>query len=92
MMSLSALKKNALQNPEVKKAYDDLGAEFELISSLITMREESGLTQDEVAERMGTKAPNISRLESGRSNPSLKTLVSYAQACGFKLDLGFKHA
>ncbi|CAG22165.1 MULTISPECIES: helix-turn-helix domain-containing protein [Photobacterium] len=91
-MSLSALKKNALQNPEVKKAYDDLGAEFELISSLITMREESGLTQDEVAERMGTKAPNISRLESGRSNPSLKTLVSYAQACGFKLDLGFKHA
>ncbi|MGF1873313.1 helix-turn-helix domain-containing protein [Photobacterium indicum] len=91
-MSLSALKKNALQNPEVKKAYDDLGAEFELISSLITMREESGLTQDEVAERMGTKAPNISRLESGRSNPSLKTLVSYARACGFKLDLGFKHA
>lgn len=91
-MSLSALKKNALQNPEVKKTYDDLGAEFELISSLITMREESGLTQDEVAERMGTKAPNISRLESGRSNPSLKTLVSYAQACGFKLDLGFKHA
>ena len=91
-MSLSALKKNALQNQEVKKAYDDLGAEFELISSLITMREESGLTQDEVAERMGTKAPNISRLESGRSNPSLKTLVSYAQACGFKLDLGFKHA
>jgi len=56
------------------------------------MREESGLTQDEVAERMGTKAPNISRLESGRSNPSLKTLVSYARACGFKLDLGFKHA
>lgn len=91
-MSLSALKKNALQNPEVKKTYDDLGAEFELISSLITMREESGLTQDEVAERMGTKAPNISRLESSRSNPSLKTLVSYAQACGFKLDLGFKHA
>ena len=91
-MSLSALKKNALQNPEVKRAYDDLGAEFELISSLITMREESGLTQDEVAERMGTKAPNISRLESGRSNPSLKTLVSYAHACGFKLDLGFKHA
>ena len=41
---------------------------------------------------MGTKASNISRLESGRSNPSLKTLVSYAQVCGFKLNLGFKHA
>lgn len=91
-MSLSKLKKNAFQNVEVKKAYDDLSAEFELISSLITMREKSGLTQEQVAEKMGTKSPNISRLESGRSNPSLKTLVSYAQACGFKLNLGFKHA
>ncbi len=91
-MSLSKLKNNAFQNPEVKEAYDALGAEFDLISSLITMREKSGLTQDQVAEKMGTKSPNISRLESGRSNPSLKTLVNYAQACGFKLNLGFKHA
>lgn len=91
-MSLSKLKKSAFQNAEVKAAYDDLGAEFELISSLITMREKSGLTQDEVAKKMGTKSPNISRLESGRSNPSLKTLMNYAQACGFKLNLGFKHA
>ncbi|MGR5333144.1 helix-turn-helix domain-containing protein [Photobacterium damselae] len=70
------LKRKALQNLEVKEAYDDLSAEFELISSLISMREQSGLTQDEVAAKMGTKAPNISRLESGRSNPSLKTLIS----------------
>ena len=91
-MSLSKLKNNAFQNPEVKEAYDALGAEFELISYLITMREKSGLTQDQVAEKMGTKSPNVSRLESGRSNPSLKTLVNYAQACGFKLNLGFEHA
>ena len=52
--------------------------EFELISSLISMREKSGLTQDEVAKKMGTKAPNISRLESGRSNPRIKTVMSYA--------------
>tara|TARA_R110002050_G_scaffold236767_3_gene372647 strand:+ start:515 stop:790 length:276 start_codon:yes stop_codon:yes gene_type:complete len=90
-MSLSKLKKKAFQKPEVKEAYNDLGTEFELISSLITMREQSGLTQDEVAEKMGTKSPNVSRLESGRSNPSLKTLVSYAHACGFKLNLAFKH-
>jgi transcriptional regulator with XRE-family HTH domain len=91
-MSLSALKQKAFKNPEVKAAYDELGEEFELVSTLITMRERSGLTQDEVAKKMGTRAPNISRLESGRANPSLKTLVSYANACGFKLDLGFKHA
>ena len=52
--------------------------EFELISCLISMREKSGLTQDEVAKKMGTKAPNISRLESGRSNPRIKTVMSYA--------------
>ncbi|WP_176715266.1 helix-turn-helix domain-containing protein [Photobacterium damselae] len=85
------LKRKALQNPEVKEAYDDLSAEFELISSLISMREQSGLTQDEVAAKIGTKAPNISRLEYGRSNPSLKALMSYVLACGFKLNLGFKH-
>ena len=62
-MSLSKLKKSAFQNVEVKKAHDDLGAEFELISSLVTMREKSGLTQDQIAEKMGTKSTNISRLE-----------------------------
>ncbi|WP_275667585.1 hypothetical protein [Photobacterium kishitanii] len=41
---------------------------------------------------MTVKAPNVSRLASGRSNSSLEVLVSYAQACGFKLNLGFKHA
>jgi len=88
-MNLSQLKQKAFQDPEVKKAYDQLNEEFKLISSLIAMREQSGLTQDEIATRMGTKAPNISRLESGRSNPSIKTLVNYARACGFQLDLEF---
>lgn len=46
--------------------------EFALIDTLISMQEKSGLTQVEVAERMGTKAPNISRIESGKANPSLK--------------------
>ena len=64
MMSLSKLKKSAFQNVEVKKAHDDLEAEFELISSLITIRVKSGLTQDQVAEKMGTKSSNISCLES----------------------------
>ena len=90
-MSLSNLKNKALQCPDVKKEYDELEEEFKLINTLISMREQSGLTQGEVAQRMGTKGPNVSRLESGKSNPSLKTLVSYASACGFKLDLGFKH-
>lgn len=91
-MSLSSLKEKALSNTEVQKEYEALTDEFEVISKLISMRERSGLTQKEVAVRMGTKTPNVSRLESGRGNPSLKTLMKYANACGFKLDLGFKYA
>ncbi len=88
-MSLSELKKKAFKDQAVKSEYDALSDEFALIDTLISMREKSGLTQVEVAERMGTKAPNISRIESGKANPSLKTLINYARACGFKLDLSF---
>lgn len=88
-MSLSELKKKAFKDQAVKSEYDALSDEFALIDTLILMREKSGLTQVEVAERMGTKAPNISRIESGKANPSLKTLINYARACGFKLDLSF---
>ncbi|MFW1503806.1 helix-turn-helix domain-containing protein [Vibrio parahaemolyticus] len=56
------------------------------------MREEAGLTQQQVAERMGTKEGNISRLEKGKGNPTLKTLLGYAKACGCQLNFGYKHA
>ncbi|AFT97439.1 transcriptional regulator [Vibrio parahaemolyticus] len=92
MSRLQALKAKALQNPDVKQAYDELGPEFELIDTLLSMREEAGLTQQQVAERMGTKEGNISRLEKGKGNPTLKTLLGYAKACGCQLNFGYKHA
>ncbi|HHC6562968.1 TPA: helix-turn-helix domain-containing protein [Vibrio parahaemolyticus] len=92
MSRLQALKAKALQNPDVKQAYDELGPEFELINTLLSMREEAGLTQQQVAERMGTKEGNISRLEKGKGNPTLKTLLGYAKACGCQLNFGYKHA
>ncbi|MDI7855091.1 helix-turn-helix domain-containing protein [Vibrio parahaemolyticus] len=92
MSRLQALKAKALQNPDVKQAYDELGPEFELIDTLLSMREEAGLTQQQVAERMGTKEGNISRLEKGKGNPTLKTLFGYAKACGCQLNFGYKHA
>ncbi|OTA19789.1 transcriptional regulator [Xenorhabdus beddingii] len=91
MSRLHALKTKALQNPEVKQAYDELEPEFELISTLLSMRKEAGLTQQQVAERMGTKESNISRLEKGKSNPTLSTLLGYAKACGFQLNFSYKH-
>ncbi|MDC9583275.1 helix-turn-helix transcriptional regulator [Xenorhabdus sp. PR6a] len=90
MSQLQALKAKALQNPDVKQAYDELNDEFELINTLLSMRTEAKLTQQQVADRMGTKESNISRLEKGRSNPTLNTLVNYAKACGFQLDFSYR--
>lgn len=89
-MNLRELKNKALQRVETKNEYDRLEAEFELIDALLTMRQQSGLTQDEVARRMGTQKSNISRLEKGSVNPSWKTLQNYAHACGFELTMKFK--
>ena len=89
-MSLQSLKKKAFQNPEVKAEYDHLNEEFLLIDALVTMRKQSGLTQEDLANKMGTQKSNISRLEKGRGNPSWKTLQNYAHACGFKISMNFK--
>ncbi|KTD39441.1 Antitoxin HigA [Legionella moravica] len=89
-MSLQSLKDKAFLNPEVKAEYDLLESEFALIDTLLSMRKKSGLTQDEVAKRMGTQKGNISRLEKGSSNPSWKTIQNYAHACGFEISMKIK--
>ncbi len=89
MNKLQALKEKAFKNPEVKAEYDALEPEFKLISTLLSMREVAGLTQLQVAQRMGTKESNVSRLEKGVGNPTVKTLVRYAKACGCNLNLEF---
>lgn len=89
-MNIQNLKNRALQNPKVKAEYDLLETEFALIDTLLSMRKKSGLTQEEIAKRMGTQKGNISRLERGSSNPSWKTLQNYAHACGFELAMKVK--
>lgn len=89
MSKLQQLKARALQKPEVRQEYDALAEEFEFIDALLKMRTAAGLTQDELAHRMGTKKSNISRLEKGGTNPSWGTLKKYAHACGFELSMDF---
>jgi transcriptional regulator with XRE-family HTH domain len=76
----------------VKKEYDWLQPEYDLIRQLLRMRMESGLTQEEIAEMIGTKKPNISRLESpsGRHSPRLSTIKKYAEAAGYEMQITFK--
>ena len=65
--------------------------EGELLDALLKARHEAGLSQAQVAERMGTHAPAIARLErslaTGKHSPSLETLRKYADACGKQLVL-----
>ncbi|STJ60602.1 putative transcriptional regulator from the CI family [Escherichia coli] len=67
-----------LSNPAVKAEYDAIADEFALLDEMLAARKEAGLTQAEVAERMGTKATAITRMESnlasGTSGPSFATL------------------
>lgn len=80
-----------LKNPEVKAEHDALEPEFELLDELLKARDEAGLTQEEVARRMGTSRPAVARIEAGggskRHSPSIATLRKYAEAVGCKLQV-----
>ena len=89
MESFSDLKKKWLSDPKLRKAYDDLEEEFRLIESVIEKRLEKGLTQKQLAQKMGTKQSAISRLESGNYNPSFGFLKKVARALGVKLKISF---
>ncbi len=91
MMTHNELKEKMLSNSEVKAEYDSLEKEFSLFEELLKARTVAGLTQAQVAERMGTKTPAIARLESGGGNkkhsPSLSTLQKYAQAVDCHIEI-----
>lgn len=89
MSSLQKLKEKALQNEAVRREYDVLSEEYDLVDQLLKMRTAAGLTQDELAKRMGTKRSNISRLECGNTNPSWNMLKKYAQNCGFDISMQY---
>ena len=72
-----------------KVAYDALEDEFAALAALLEARSAAGLTQAEVALRMGVSQPVLARIESSLGkkdrSPSLYTLRRYAEACGMKL-------
>lgn len=79
------LKREMLGRPEVQAEYDRLAPEFELIESLLRARIGAGLTQAQLAKKMGTSQSVIARLEGGNSAPTLSTLRRYAAATGTRL-------
>lgn len=78
------------QDPAFVNEYTALEEEFALAAAVIAARTYAGLTQTELAEKMGTSQSAIARLEGGRSKPSTSTLEKLAQATGTKLRISFE--
>ncbi len=90
-MTHEELKRSALEDPAVRAAYDALEPEFALLDSMLKARQKAGMTQAEVAAKMGTQPSAVTRLEgaiiSGKHSPSLETLRRYAEAVGGRLQI-----
>ena len=81
-----------MQRPGVRAEVERISREeSDLLDSLLKARQDAGLSQADVAERMGTQAPAIARLEralaTGKHSPSVATLRKYVKACGKRLVL-----
>lgn len=91
MLTHEELTAKMLSDPAVRAEYEAQAEEFALLDELLRARKNAGLTQAEVAERMGTQAPAVARLEAGggsrRHSPSLTTLRKYAEAVGCRLEI-----
>ena len=89
MARITELHKKWLKEPKYRKDYEALEEEFVLASAVIDVRNRAGLTQEELARKMGTTQPVVARLESGRSRPSMRTLERLADATGSRLLISF---
>jgi transcriptional regulator with XRE-family HTH domain len=89
---MTSFRKKALKKPGVKAEYDALASAFEMKRQMIAMRKKAGLTQEQMAELLGTKKSNISRLESVTStiSPRLATVEEYARALGYGVKVRFQ--
>ncbi len=78
-----------LKNPEVKSEYDALEAEFSIIRAMAEARRSRGITQEQLSQLTGIAQSDISKIENGNANPSIKTLQRLADGMGMRLKLEF---
>ena len=76
-----------MQNPKFKAEWDALDPEFSVIEAMLKARKESGLTQQQLSERTGIAQTDISKLERGNGNPSLRTLQRLAAGMGMRVKI-----
>lgn len=92
MKTLKTIRRDLLADDEARAAYDALADEFAIAHELIAARLRAGLSQGEVAERMGTTQSVVARLESGRRPPSMRSVQRFAQAVGGRVVLRIESA
>lgn len=89
MSSFNEFLNKQLENPEFKKEWDDIQPEMDVIRAMIDARISQNITQKELAERTGINQADISKLENGTRNPSLKLLKRLADGMDMNLSLVF---
>lgn len=92
--TFQAFKEKALQREGIRSEYDELKPIYALKNQMVTARLAAHLSQDDVANILHTKKSNISRLESLNTKhlPNLSTLLEYAKAIGFNLEINLTRA
>jgi ribosome-binding protein aMBF1 (putative translation factor) len=90
MARISEMHKKWMRETSYRKAYDALEGEFALAKAVIHARSRAGLTQQELARKMGTTQPVVARLEGGQTRPSIRTLERLAKATGSRLLISFE--
>ncbi len=90
--TFDTFKQTALKDPAVKAEYDALSTTFEMKRQMIALRKKTGVTQEQMADLLGTRKSNISRLESLHSNisPRLVTIEDYARVLGYAVKIEFE--
>lgn len=87
MTSLAKLRERLLSDPEVRAEYERLGPIFAVVDEMIEARRAAGLTQTQIAARMGTSQSVVARVENARHMPTFDMIARYAEAIGRRLDI-----
>ena len=89
-MTLKEYKEKKMQDSEFAKAYEEIQPELSVIRAMIDARTSQNLTQKQLAEKTGIAQTEISRLENGTRNPSIRLLQRLAEGMGMVLDVRFR--
>lgn len=85
--TLKDLKKTLLVSDETIEAYEEFSTSIRLRYALVDVRQKANLTQAELARKINTTAPNISRIENNPEKANMQTILKYLSACNAKIDI-----